>query len=241
MRASYDLDSLPTKGVFRLRGTEMSRLETFADAAFAFALTLLVISIDEIPSNFKELAEALKAVPAFAASFAILIMFWLGHRTWSQRYGLDDPRSTFLTLLLVFTIMVYVYPLRVLMTEAMNTITGGWVPSSFAAESFLEVRLVFIIYSSGWTVASLAILMLFQNALKRREELRLNELEVYETRAEVGAWSILAGTGLVSIAMASLGSGFVITMSGWVYAMLGIIMPVYANLSYRRRQRLFGR
>src|SRR3546814_7073413 len=33
------------------RGRQVTRLETFVDAAFAFAVTLLVISIDEIPDS----------------------------------------------------------------------------------------------------------------------------------------------------------------------------------------------
>jgi hypothetical protein len=36
-----NLDALPRLGGFRLRGLEMNRLETFIDAAFAFAVTLL--------------------------------------------------------------------------------------------------------------------------------------------------------------------------------------------------------
>ncbi|CAN5847200.1 hypothetical protein BH23GEM9_BH23GEM9_04520 [soil metagenome] len=43
---------------FRLRGLEMTRIETFTDAAFAFALTLLVISMDP-PSSLAELRPGL--------------------------------------------------------------------------------------------------------------------------------------------------------------------------------------
>mgnify|MGYP002260289540 CR=1 FL=1 len=43
-----------------LRGENMSRIETFVDAAFAFAFTMLVISIDQIPSNPEELLELRK-------------------------------------------------------------------------------------------------------------------------------------------------------------------------------------
>lgn len=50
-----DINSLPLKDGFRLRGTEMTRLETFLDAAFAFATTLLVISVGSIPENYQEL------------------------------------------------------------------------------------------------------------------------------------------------------------------------------------------
>ena len=36
-----DLDLLPQLRGFRLRGMEMTRLETFIDAAFAFAISML--------------------------------------------------------------------------------------------------------------------------------------------------------------------------------------------------------
>lgn len=38
-----------------IRGDDMTRIETFFDAAFAFAFTVLVISIDEIPNSRPEL------------------------------------------------------------------------------------------------------------------------------------------------------------------------------------------
>ena len=50
---------------FRDRGGETTRIEAFVDAAFAFALTLLVISFDEIPESYEQLVDALKGVPAF--------------------------------------------------------------------------------------------------------------------------------------------------------------------------------
>ena len=39
-----DLDALPRLRGFRLRGLEMTRLETFVDATFAFSITTLVIA-----------------------------------------------------------------------------------------------------------------------------------------------------------------------------------------------------
>ena len=46
-----ELEGLTVEDRFRLRGLEVTRLDTFVDAAFAFVLTLLVISFDAIPSN----------------------------------------------------------------------------------------------------------------------------------------------------------------------------------------------
>ena len=47
-----DLTTLPREDGFRLRGQSVTRLETFVDAAFAFALTLLVIAGDDLPDSF---------------------------------------------------------------------------------------------------------------------------------------------------------------------------------------------
>ena len=226
---------LPLKRGFRLRGAEMSRLETFADAAFAFALTLLVISIDEIPASFPEFFAALRNVPVFAACFCVIVMFWLGHRTWSQRYGLDDGWSTFLTLALVFTIMVYVYPLRVLLTEALSTLTRGWVPSRFAASSWSEVRMLFVVYSAGWTACSLSILLLFRHALACREHLGLDALELWETVTEVRAWTLMVVVGLLSLLIGLLAQRDWIPLAGWVYMALAVLMPLHGYLRGRKR------
>jgi len=48
-----DLDALPRLGGFRLRGIAMTRLETFIDAAFAFAMTMLVIAASKFPTISK--------------------------------------------------------------------------------------------------------------------------------------------------------------------------------------------
>lgn len=69
---------------------QSTRLEAFTDAAFAFSLTLLVIAGDNVPTSFDEFILALKSIPAFIASAALLLMFWYSHMRWSQRYCLCD-------------------------------------------------------------------------------------------------------------------------------------------------------
>ena len=92
------ISKLRERNGYRLRGEEMTRVEVFSDAAFAFAVTMLVISLSSIPENYGELIEAMKGVPAFAASFTMIMVFWVAHRSWSRRFGLDDAISTLLTL-----------------------------------------------------------------------------------------------------------------------------------------------
>src|SRR5207253_11010238 len=65
---TVDLDNLPRLHRFRLRGMQMTRLETFIDAAFAFAISMLVIAAQQIPDNIEALLAAFKNVPTFACS-----------------------------------------------------------------------------------------------------------------------------------------------------------------------------
>jgi uncharacterized membrane protein len=52
-----------SKGIFGIdRGEKVTRLEAFVDAAFAFSVTLLVISGDKIPTSVDELIQALNHV-----------------------------------------------------------------------------------------------------------------------------------------------------------------------------------
>ncbi len=61
-------------------------------------MTMLVISLGSIPRDSAERVTALKGVPAFAAGFALVMLFCAGHRTWSRRYGLEDTPSSRLSL-----------------------------------------------------------------------------------------------------------------------------------------------
>ena len=58
-----ELDALPRLAGFRLRGLSMTRLETFIDAAFAFAITMLVIATQQIPDDIETLSRLSKMCP----------------------------------------------------------------------------------------------------------------------------------------------------------------------------------
>lgn len=237
MATGSEHDDLPTRGSMRLRGSEVSRLETFVDAAFAFALTLLVISFDELPASYTELADALRGIPAFAASFAIIVMFWIAHRNWSQRYGLDDGLSTLISLGLVFVIMVYVYPLRSMMAAAISSLTGGWAPSTFRLESQEQARSLFILYGVGFSVATSCIVFLNIRALAFADALNLNSIERYITRTEIAAWSIVGSFGLLSATLAWLLPDNLVGLAGWSYALLAVVMPIFSIVAGRRSGR----
>ncbi|MEM9183414.1 MAG: TMEM175 family protein, partial [Pseudomonadota bacterium] len=144
------LAELPQINGFRQRGMDMTRLETFTDAAFAFALTLLVISFDNIPTSIAELNAALKNIPAFAASFLLIAMFWYAHHKWSRRFGLDDVITVVLSLIFVFVTLVFVFPLRLMASAFLSWITQGWVPFELDEASGNVVAYVFVVYGAGF-------------------------------------------------------------------------------------------
>jgi hypothetical protein len=60
---------------FEKRGHEVQRIETFSDAVFAFAVTLLIVSL-EVPKNFEELMVSMLGFYAFGISFTLLALIW---------------------------------------------------------------------------------------------------------------------------------------------------------------------
>ena len=233
------LDRLPLRDGFRQRGEASTRIETFTDAAFAFALTLLVVSL-EIPGTWQELLAALREIPAFAASAALLMVFWYGHHEWSRRYGLDDGPTVLLSSLLVFTVLVYVYPLK-FMTQSFMRWIAYLTGLPIAGEIGLrleDVNSIFVVYGAGFVAMCASIVLLNVHAWRRRDHLELNALERFDTRAEIGAWTIVGSAGVLSIALALLVPRTWIGLPGWCYSALAIVMPIYSSRVKRRRQAL---
>src|SRR5438094_8721957 len=84
---------------FRLRGREVTRLESFSDAVFGFALTLLVVSL-AVPKSFDDLVATMGGFPAFALRFLLLALIWNLHYKLCGRAGLDDGTARLLICLM---------------------------------------------------------------------------------------------------------------------------------------------
>ena len=129
-----DLDGLPRLNGFRLRGMQMTRLETFIDAAFAFAITMLVIAAQQIPDDIATLLAAFRHVPTFVCSIFVVGIFWRGHWLWSRRYGLEDGPSILISWSMLVTILIFIYPLKAIFGAMWYFLSDGQVgPAALAS------------------------------------------------------------------------------------------------------------
>ena len=235
---TVDLDTLPVRDGFRLRGTEMTRLETFTDAAFAFAATVLVIAGGQVPDSFEALMRSLQDIPAFAASFAVILMFWNGHLEWSRRYGLEDGPSIVYSGLLIFVVLTYVVPLKVIFGQMFAWMSGGRLGQTFVVRDGAQMADIFVLYGLGYVAMCAILAVLNLHARRRADELRLDRTERLLTRLAIEQWSVAAGPGVVSVLVAALAPARIGVWAGFAYCAMAIVMPLWGWTAHRRFRRL---
>ncbi len=218
-------NNIPKKDHFKLRGLETTRLDTFIDAAFAFATTMLVISVGNIPNNFSELILAFKTIPSFLASFASVVFIWLGHRKWSRRYGIENNFTIIISLGLVFVLMIYIYPLRLVFSALFSWISGGFFQSEFIIASYSDLSSLFIFYGLGFAAISSLLGILFLYAYKKHEFLHLDAIEKVLTNYDYISWFVMGATALLSAIFASIMPLKIGIFAGFFYILLPVLMP----------------
>lgn len=195
---------------FRWRGKEVSRLENLTDAVFGFALTLLVVST-EVPRTFDSLIKVLKGFPAFAACFALLLLFWNEHYKFFRRYGLEDRLTRSVNYVLLLLVLFSVYPLKFLFTAAFS----GGAGFSDVGDLFFIYRVYGLGFAAIWTLYAL----LQGHALRQSELLQLTPVEMILTRLQLNEFRLQVGVCFLSI-----GLSYVTTrtwLPGVIYALIG--------------------
>mgnify|MGYP002622242503 CR=1 FL=1 len=227
------LDRCPVQHGFRLRGENMTRIEVFVDAAFAFAVTLLVISFDHIPQTFDEFILALKGIPAFVIAFAQLVWIWHTHSQWSERYGLRDTGTVFLSATLLAVMLIYIYPMRIMFGGLVSWASRGWFPSSFSVGSYDELSAMFVFMGCGLLGICFVFFLMYRHAIRHRDALQLNEYEFYETETSAICWLGSSAICVLSIVLALTFPDGWLPFAGFGYALFGIWIP--AVLAFRER------
>ena len=203
---------------FRWRGGEISRLEGLSDAVFAFAVTLLVVSL-EVPETFDQLLQVLRGFFAFAVCFAILFWVWYDHYRFFRRYGLADGITTILTGVLLFIVLFYVYPMKFLFTTLFDQMLGDALANAIQPRQVPQLMLV---YGAGFIAVQLVFILLYLHAYRLADSLELDDYERLTTRSELQGFGLNILIGLASIAIVTVGGPDAAFWSGMAYM---LIMP----------------
>jgi hypothetical protein len=148
------------------RRHDISRLEAFSDAAFAFALTLLVVSLD-VPSSYGELILLMKGFFSFACCFALLVWVWYEHNLFFRRYGLQDPLTVALNGSLLFVVLFYVYPLKFMFDSMFAQMIPGAYPD-LQRMSLAQLSSASVIYGLGFVLLFVMFALLYVLAYSTR-------------------------------------------------------------------------
>jgi uncharacterized membrane protein len=217
------------------RTHEISRLEAFSDAVFGFALALLVVSADP-PSSYAELMDRMAGAAAFGCCFALLVWIWFEHNALFRRYGLQDGYTTFLNSVLLFVVLLYVYPLKFMF----DSMFAGIIPRLHPPErmELYQLANASIAYALGFVAIFLLFALLCRHAYSKREELQLSELEVFDAVTNIRHHLLSAGIGVLSLLVSAFAPLALAPIAPLMYSLMGPAHWIYGVRSGRRRKAL---
>jgi uncharacterized membrane protein len=223
----------------RWRGHEVSRLEAFSDTVFAFALTLLVVAL-EVPRDYDKLIDLMLGFPAFACCFALLIWIWAEHNTFFRRFGMQDTYTLVLNAILLFVVLLYVYPLKFMF----DSMFAGLLPARSEAPQHMQIYQLAnasAIYAVGFMAVFVVFALLYHHAYRCRAVLELTELETFDARSAIGHHLVSAGVGLISLLIASVGPLALTPIAPTMFMLMGPFHWIWGTRSRKRRDVLQAR
>ena len=212
------------------RSHPVSRLEAFSDAVFAFALTLVVVSL-EVPKSMEDLTNLIRGFLPFAVTFAMVCYIWHEHNKFFRRYGLEDALTVFFNAILLFVVLFYVYPLKFLA----NALLGGLVGSP-DAPPLRNGTLLMYLYSSGVVLVFGTFMLLYWHAWRRRQQLDLDSSELITLHFGFRAHFISVAIGLLSLAI-----NYTLNLpglAGMIYILMGPVHGWNGYMAHKAQVKL---
>jgi uncharacterized membrane protein len=227
------------QSVFKWRSHEPSRLETFSDAVFAFGITLIIVSL-EVPHTFTELFEVFKGILSFAACFTILFLIWNNQNLFFRRYGLNDAYVTFLNALLLFLVLMYVYPLKFLFVVVFSR--GAYNDHGHIIQMITDEQLpaLMYLYHSGFAAIYVLFFLMYLHARTKAAEINLSPAEIFETDSNIWINLINSSLGIAGIILVYFLPQKDKGSTGMIYMLIPVMYSILFAIRGKASRKKFG-
>jgi uncharacterized membrane protein len=244
LRAALNKNRIGMNKEFRYRGEEPGRLENFSDAVFALAITLLLISTSP-PNNFEQIKRFTFDLIPFSLCIIIIISIWHEHYIFFLRYGLRNGKVIVLNSLFLVIVLFYVYPLKFLTKLVLYPIAYLVGQESIMQELAGMIRGediadLMIIYGMGGAGIFFVLMLMYRYAYRNAEQLELNEIEAFDTKAKIKTNMLMGIVPLVSVTVAMILRGHWTAgmLSGFTYFLYTPIMTMHGKQVEKKRKIL---
>ena len=183
-----------------------NRLEGFSDAVFAFAATLMVVSLD-VNESFSLMDSKVSGFVAFAVSFFVLVILWKVHYNFFRRTDHVDNWVIAYNSVLLFVILYYVFPLK--------SLVNSWMGEEPLTEEGLAQ--LFQLYGAGFLCIFLCFSLMYRRVAKMTAD--SEKQKIYRFYSQHHGIYVLVATLSVALAVARI--GIQVGAPGFFYGLLG--------------------
>lgn len=200
-----------------------SRVEALSDAVFAFAATLLVVSVD---SNPKETLMQVDWVMflSFAISFFALFGLWTVHYNFFRRTKYVDNWILALNTILLFLVLYFIFPIKSLINKWVGNI-------QLNIEDFSSL---FQLYSLGFLLIFSCYSLMYWRVFRKAKNSGIG-LNAYFYARHFGIFVVVA---LISILIAKLKIGLYYGFPGMIYMLLGPLC-YFHSIRFEKKYRAY--
>jgi uncharacterized membrane protein len=179
----------------------------------------------------------------FAVCFGLLAQVWWLHHNFFRRYGLDDATTATLNFILLFVVLFYTYPLKFVFVGLFNQMTGHAQVYDAAGKSITWIEpeqapMLMIIYGLGYAAVFIIFVLLYRNALSKRDQLELTALELFDTRTSIVESSFQVGVGVLCAVTAAILPTGVSGLAGFIFFLIPIGMPIIGSRRGAARRKM---
>jgi len=191
-----------------------NRVEAFSDGVFAFAATLMVVSLG-VDENLVMSGAKFTNFISFGVSFFVLVMLWKVHYNFFRRNTYIDNWIIFLNSILLFVVLYYVFPLK--------SLINSWIGlQAITRDSLADL---FVLYGIGFALIFLCYALMYLRAFKKTKSIESSvDLLFYAHH-----FTIYVFVAIVSILLGILKVGINFGAPGFFYGLLGPLCYFHAT------------